>query len=675
MFRTIPYCLITLAIWSPVRAVPQDHHGTPEEDTVRVYHIGEVVIPADRYPESAEAAGAVAYGVDPQAGTLGPAASIGDLLEGGRGVHLLRYGGGLSLQTLSVRGLGSENTALLINGMPGGNPQGSVSDLGLLGAGGFSGLRVLPGGATAIYGSGAVGGAVNLSPRFPERGDSLIETGFGTGSFGESSRFLRATWKHFPGTAFSVSGSSSRGRGDYTYTGRPEASGDTDPAVRLNNDYQLKNLTFNTAGRPWNGLNVETTLMISDADQGSPGAGDPGPGSPTARRNDRRLFAGAWVASAPKQEVSWVAAGTYDLQYERYLDPGSVARADNYYRVRTGGLAGQGRYGMSDNVMLTVGTEISRSVSDGNSGQGERGRTIAALSGSVPLQWTPSSGGHVHAWLTPLIRVEGGTGIQAIAIWKIGMNLSLEGTGAPGDSPIRIHSTVGNGRRIPSFNDLYYAAEGGRGNPALKPEYSTAFDAGVGAGLPFLSGFSWDLTYYRIKLTDRIVWLPTSLSRTWSPVNIGESVSSGWEAEMHWKVIPARLEFSGNYGTINSTYIPLNDGTTTSYEKQLIYIPLDNGSLNCLVSFPRPTSGIGEVFFDTRAIYTGTRYTVEDNSESLPGVWVVDAGIGAEVTVGGISARVVYHARNLTGESYSVVPGYPMPGFNQSVGIIIRLGN
>src|SRR5476651_351533 len=70
--------------------------------------------------------------------------------------------GGDGTATINLRGLGSENTLVLVNGRRMFNQLGVSSDINLIPIGALSRTEVLKDGASAIYGSDAVSGVVNF---------------------------------------------------------------------------------------------------------------------------------------------------------------------------------------------------------------------------------------------------------------------------------------------------------------------------------------------------------------------------------------------------------------------------------------------------------------------------------------------------------------------------------
>ncbi len=508
---------------------------------MRVYLYEEVVISAERYPLSARKAGAVTHTVGNSDSWRfgGPGIS----LAGVPNLHLLRYGGGMSLQTLSIRGMGSEHTLVLWNGLPAANMQTGVSDFNLFSAADLEEIQVVPGGASALHGSGAVGGVVNMLPSIPYDAAPGLELSAKAGSFEESAFSLRSVVNPLPGFGVSVRAGRARSRGDFPFhdpvTGADE--------VRANSDFRTQSMTVAAGLQGSESDRFGLMLTGLSLDQGAPGPWLSGGAAPsTARRNDRR-YVGAFSYEHTTTGTAGVSAtAMVDRQYERFLDPEGQYPADNHYQTTWAGASGQLRYQASPSWLILAGSDLNFAVAAGNAIDRTRERGTAAVSASV--SWTVPLGRAVTAIVTPSGRVEVSSTFEPHFSPKIGFNVEL----AEDRYSARLHSTAGSGRRNPTMNELYYSGEGGIGNPDIRGESSVSFDAGLGARLDILGGLEWDVTWYLIDMDDRIQWTPTSNPRIWSPQNIGTSRSTGWEFDGSVNILPGIIRLRGDYSIINA---------------------------------------------------------------------------------------------------------------------------
>ncbi len=634
-----------------------DASGRVAGDTV--YRYGEVVVSAERYPLSARSAGTVMFAASPTGSWQfeGPGGALAPI----RNLHLMGYGGGMALQTLSIRGMGSEHSLVLWNGHPAGNMQTGVSDFNLFNAADLEEIRVVPGGASALHGSGAVGGVVNLVPRFPYSSQRSVEFGARSGSFRDSRFMGRVTVRPDSALGISARFGRSRSRGDFRFR---DTEQDRDVA-RENSDVVSHSFSlaagWNRPDRDRLGMMITATLL----DQGTPGPWSANLPQSGARRNDRRYLGALSWESAPSGRWTVTATGSFDSQYERYLDTDGPNPADNFYRTARVGASTQFRYQAGPDWLLQAGTDLHHVEAAGNAIDGSRSRDGAALCAS--MSWAINTGGRLTGTVTPSLRWEGVSGFDPHPSPKLGLN--LEGRGEA--FSLRLHATAGSGRRDPTMNELHYSGEGGVGNSRLGPETSVSFDAGIGGwvGGPG-DGIEWDLTRYLIRMDGRIQWVPTSNPRVWKPENIGRTRSEGWEAGVGWKPFPGELELHGDYSTINARKARLTPFGATEYAEQLIYIPLDKGSVGILLGRRDINGWLRSIALRVEAIHTGERYVLDDQSVSLPGHRLINGSLATEISLGGWGDVVLtYAADNLSDVSYVVMPGYPMPGFSQYISI------
>ena len=112
---------------------------------------------------------------------------------------------GIGATRVDLRGLGSERTLVLLNGrrFPNGGIGGDASvDLGMIPVSSIERIEVLPSGASAVYGSDAIGGVVNIITRRRQGGAvagewSVADRGDGQVAKGEASvdlNLLGGSW-------------------------------------------------------------------------------------------------------------------------------------------------------------------------------------------------------------------------------------------------------------------------------------------------------------------------------------------------------------------------------------------------------------------------------------------------------------------------------------------------
>lgn len=230
--------------------------------------------------------------------------------------------------------------------------------------------------------------------------------------------------------------------------------------------------------------------------------------------------------------------------------------------------------------------------------------------------------------------------------------------------PVKIR--VNRNYRQPSFNDLYWIPGG---NPDLKAEVSFSQEAGIGFEKKYnknqhqysISVFS---TGFHQVINNRIVWVPGLVF--WSPENIDRARSYGNETDLNftWEHKKWQIDFKSKYTYTESVRArPRFEGDPT-FGKQLPNIPMHLGSASFSLRYGRT-----QIYYMHR--FTGMRFTTADNSSSIQGFQTGAVGINQSVKFLGITAKFWFECENIGNVSYEVIEYRPMPGRNFRGGISI----
>jgi len=121
--------------------------------------------------------------------------TVADSLERVPGVNLTRYGAFGAQTGISIRGASSSQVLVLLDGRPaGGNQLGGV-DLSSFVATGIERIEIVEGPGATLYGTGAVGGVVNLITMKGRTAYRQPDVDLGIGSYGD--RFASIETKNF----------------------------------------------------------------------------------------------------------------------------------------------------------------------------------------------------------------------------------------------------------------------------------------------------------------------------------------------------------------------------------------------------------------------------------------------------------------------------------------------
>lgn len=224
---------------------------------------------------------------------------------------------------------------------------------------------------------------------------------------------------------------------------------------------------------------------------------------------------------------------------------------------------------------------------------------------------------------------------------------------------------------IPTFNDLYYM---GSGNSTLKPEDAWLTDIGLewrwGSGRNDSSGREqgWSVCAkaeaFFNHLTDKITWAPSPEDAyIWLPYNIGKVRSAGADISVS-AVYSSRDWKSG--ASARYSFQDARDRTPGSYtfDSPVPYIARHTVVL---------TGEIGYKGWRIEAIWN-FRDGRSDSSGKMPSWNTLDLNASKTVRIKNFcELDLTIIARNTTDFRYEISSGYPMPGWGLYGGLAVRL--
>lgn len=229
----------------------------------------------------------------------------------------------------------------------------------------------------------------------------------------------------------------------------------------------------------------------------------------------------------------------------------------------------------------------------------------------------------------------------------------------------RLHTSFGTGIRPPSGFDLAFT-----NNPAIKPERTTSFDAGIEQRL-IGQRVSLDATYFYNRFYDLIVSLGGSLARlsSYRTDNLANSRAQGMEFSA--RVRPhSVVSFSANYTWLDSEILSLDgaNGEAPAYfqvGQELVRRPRHSGAVTSTLLYRRLTANlIG--YFRGSTLDTEPNYGAYAGLFRNPGY----ANVGVNVNLDAGHGLTLYgNLRNALNQRYEEVYGYPSLRLNFVTGI------
>jgi vitamin B12 transporter len=571
-----------------------------------------------------------------------------------------------------IRGSNSNQVLILLDGRP-------LNDLGFSGNFDLSELtadiveqiEVLPGGGSTLYGSGAIGGVINIITRVPVKEGMEVRPSLRLGSLGLNQQGLQFSGRQ-GSLAWIVGYDRLQAQNNFSYQINNDQFKFTDPAASstpfnleddrnnadvLYNNFNIKLITdlSDRHRLTWSGLYLDKNLGVPS---GVPipvtgSAGEFNSLTPNFRQDTQEWLMDVTLDSKLGQgDNSTLTAKLYldSLQYTS-SNPDGYTIADDVNRFSIGFQA-QHNWQISDRQMLTYGADY-RQVQASNNTVLFDGSAIenydselnqGALFARYQMDFTPNLRAHVGLRQDFNSLANGAFTSPSFGVsWDV--------------TPLTtFRANYARSFRAPLISDLEgFAAFGAIGNPNLEPERSHSFDMGFDQQLGDrgLLRFS-----YFLNDVDHLIDYPAP---DFSPVNLGRVQTTGIETALNLQ-LAKNIFFLANY-TWNNPEIKespdgLNEGNEPSFRGADV--------LNIGVSYENPRGLFAGAFVRN----VGDRFTSNANTEALKSYTTIDFKVRVP-----LSDRWNLNAslNNILDESIQEYPGYPGIGRNFQVGVQGRI--
>lgn len=454
-----------------------------------------------------------------------------DALRDLPGVAVSRTGGFNGLTQVRLRGGEGNHTLVLIDGVEANDTFNGEFDFSHLSADDIDRIEVIRGPQSGLYGSGAVGGVVNIVTR-GGRGPLTFRAMGEGGSFGTRAGSI------------GVSGGNDRVWGSVSLSDRKTDGFNIAPVGNEDDGSELKSFNIRAGAQILPGVAIDLSLRhtrkLGDRDQQ-----DPFPSITGVQVDDPATFdESTWIGGA---KLTWESfdghfvqafkatrnvtdRADHSLYFGVTSDTINSGERENYsytatYRLDTPELLGAHHY-------LTAYTEHENEAFTPRSDFGfgfaadgiERKRTLDAVAGEYRGELADT------LFLQGTVRHDDSDVFGGFDTWRTSASLVLHGTG------LRPHASYGTGVKLPTMFENFGSIPGAYyANPDLQPEHSKGWDAGLEWTLA--RGFAVvDVTYFDSVLTNKIHNFancrnaPAPFFSECTAVNLpGESTSKGVE--------------------------------------------------------------------------------------------------------------------------------------------------
>ncbi|WP_175402707.1 TonB-dependent receptor plug domain-containing protein [Mangrovivirga cuniculi] len=626
--------------------------GLGQTDSVRVLNEVEVVSsPWEKFIPSHKK-----YTADSVIRSLVPYQDLASRLNYISPVHIRSYGV-TGLTTISQRGFGGSRTKILWNGIDLQSLSNGSLNIGQIPAFFFDNMSLYSGGQSAVAGSAAIGGILNLKPINDKRRPA-----------NQSQIFLRAA---------SFNSVSAGGKTNFS---KGKHSGSIKLFYHLaENDYSFINTyksgapeeRLSHANRESGSLAADYKFQLNDkvylstsfwglySDSQLPPLASKTMGS-QEEQNDE-YHRGAFNVSIEEKNFDLQLTTGVDHQNILYLNDATDLKSETVsFRWQNNFIY---NYYLNKWTFNFTGKANREEVIFNNEGYP---RKENRLTGEVLgfARYEPKAG----------TIITGGINQTLVENVKVPLTPSLSVLHQL-NNLISAHGEISRVFRVPTFNDLYWRGAGAKGNPDLKPESGISGSFGVEINTVQITSFrsSLSVDLYSTSLNDQITWAP-DFEGDWTPMNLQKVWSRGVEMESFSKMKFSQTEISVrlNYQLTRTSLMEDNSISDeyTGKKNQLFYTPEHVFGANISMKHSRWLLAI----FNQ---YTGSQYTTLDNNErwSLDGWFLSDLSLAYAMPLGDHTMSFAGEVKNIFDTAYEVRRERIMPGRNYSLSINLILNH
>jgi iron complex outermembrane receptor protein len=513
---------------------------------------------------------------------------------------------------LSIRGTTFEETLILVNGLRLNDVQTGHNNLDLtFPFESVQRIEVLKGAGSTLYGSDAMGGAVNFITAIPQTSEIRLGAGIGNWGTNQQNGALTLVRKQFAEQLTFV---------------RELSTG-----FILDRDYR------NLAIASESGINTalgrsDVLLGISDRPYGAAGFyGVP----PTTLSWERDK---GWLAAWTQPIGTQTSA---DFGYRRHTDEYIFIKSDpSLYEnnhIATYYQAALRRFEkIGENIRVYYGVDGLREHIESN---------------NLGIHTRDQGGVYVSFDARALKRFSFNVGVREELYTAGHQVFSPSVSGAYWvNSRVKLHASASHAFRLPDYTELYYSDPLHMGNPLLKPEYTWSFEGGVQISLTRNLVVDGDVFHHRDHdVIDYARAASAGPSEPYMAENIQKLSFTGAEISLRWQ-LPRQQRVELSYTGMHGTGATLND-------VQYLYVfnyPVNAG----LATWWSRTPGGLDSRFRVAAVQ---RY----NSGAYP---LVEWTVGRQFRY----VKPYLQLMNLTDTKYEEIAGVPMPGRGFIAGMELR---
>lgn len=589
--------------------------------------------------------------------------NVADAIRNFAGVNIRDYGGIGGLKTVSVRSLGANHTAVLLDGVQINDAQNGQIDLSKFTLTNVQSITLYNGQPDDLLQparSFAAASVLNLQPVRPQLSPPKpyqVLAGVKGGSFGLTNPYLQ--WQQRLSAKWSLVANANYTYANGRYKYKVDGDGSDTLAIRRNGD--IKALQTDAA-LYWNsGDSSRFSLRVNQysSKRGLPGAVIFYNPVTTERLDNNDLFVQAGYSHTWPSNLRLLLNTKLSRLKTHYLDSEFLNQQgylEQRYNQREAYQSAALAYHITNNWEVSYAVDASFIRMDAdifNYAYPERFTLLNALATSFTAGRWKLQGNLLQTNINET--VERGTASASRSV----LTPTLVATFKPFErSDLQVRGFYKSIVRAPTLDELYFYAIVPR---SIKPEFVHQYDAGITYSnnldkvLQYIA-LTADIYYNNVR--DKIIAIPNKNPAIFSFNNIGKVNIKG--ADVGLKTQTRQMNGWSAALSVNYTYQQAQDVTdpsSDSYLSQIPYTPKHTVAINAGVNY-----GQAGLYFN-HIVSSSRYYTINNLPEyKVQGYSLSDLSAIYKFMAGKLPAVASIEINNLFNTNYAVIRSYPMPG-------------
>ncbi|MDI1232872.1 MAG: TonB-dependent receptor [bacterium] len=569
--------------------------------------------------------------------------NLGDLLSEESALFVKSYGLN-SLASASFRGGSASQTAVLWNGFNINSPMNGQIDLSLIPVNFCDAVSIQYGGSSALWGSGAMGGAVHLNNLASYNKGVNIKLNLSGGSFGSFSKqaAFQISRKRF---ISSIKIFQSNAKNDFQY--KNIYSGEKTKSTQSNAEITTQGFLNENHFLISKNQSINLMLWVQQTDRNLP------PtmlqkSSVSKQKDESIRLTSEWRLQKNKINTS-VRAAYFDeaLQYED-----QTIKSNNRSRTFISESETKIAFNKQHTLNLGINNTYATALADGYTNNPSLNR----LAFFAAYGFTNLNGKLIS---TLSLRKEFISHRNVPLVYSIGTNYKL-------NKNIKLKANASRVYRLPTFNDWFWNPGG---NPNLLHENGFTQDLGVMFQAKSNTSrwqYTSEYTAFNKQINNWIIWLPNG--NYWHPENIMKVWSRGIETNSTFALKLHKIKFS--FSVLTNYVVSTNQNTISnedaSLNKQLIYVPMYSGHAKLNIEYKKFNATY-------KHSYTGYRYTSSDNTEYLAPFQLGAVYCSYKMHYKKWQTAAFFQINNVWNTEYQIMQNRAMPLRNFAVGLSLEI--